>query len=538
MTRKIMIDRSRYETGLRCKRQRWYEYHEGGMGIVPARKSLPLCVGGSVHVGLERLLRVGQELIDNPAPVDISMGGGWNALEDSAVAAALADFATHRNAIEIPDAEAALLAAAGASFEPMRNDFDEYLFQEQSALVEGEVRAYSRRRLRPLLRQFEVLEVEQEGKWLLSGYRRNENNLHTGEEFEAAEDIELWFMSRPDALLRDRESNQLYLQSFKTTASWDVRKARDAEHDMQGLSEGVEVERRLADWWQIVRAASGDSVYSGNAEAALDEISDAQAFCDKNVSLQMRQYLRSVDSPPRILAVRYEFLLKGDRWKDRDLSERFGVEMRSQKSHLIRQYAAVSTPQRGTAGYSIGDVCWAWDYTREDGRDGSLAWQNWKSRPVWDQPGGVKGWIDNLEESAEVMSGEDSTMGLEPRSLGFGGAAQAVGTTKQHPLDAVLLPPIVIYRNLDELRDLVDQMEAVERGIAEGVEAVNATGADEGERRHALNVHFPMTRRACEYPTTCSYTKICWGGEDIRANPLGSGLYKIREANHPQENQP
>jgi hypothetical protein len=267
----------------------------------------------------------------------------------------------------------------------------------------------------------------------------------------------------------------------------------------------------------------------------LDEISDAQAFCDKNVSLQMRQYLRSVDSPPRILAVRYEFLLKGDRWKDRDLSERFGVEMRSQKSHLIRQYAAVSTPQRGTAGYSIGDVCWAWDYTREDGRDGSLAWQNWKSRPVWDQPGGVKGWIDKLEESAEVMSGEDSTMGLEPRSLGFGGAAQAVGTTKQHPLDAVLLPPIVIYRNLDELRDLVDQMEAVERGIAEGVEAVNATGADEGERRHALNVHFPMTRRACEYPTTCSYTKICWGGEDIRANPLASGLYRIREANHPQE---
>jgi hypothetical protein len=477
-------------------------------------------------VGLEVLLREGHELIDNPAPVYISMrgepwvpaAGGWNALEDRAVTAALADFATHRNAIELPDAEAAALV--NPSFEPMRNDFDEYLFQEQSALVEGEVRAYSRRKLRPLLNQFEVLEVEREGEWLLS-------DATVPAAVWGEDTPELWFMSRPDALLRDRESNQLYLQSFKTTASWDVRKARDAEHDMQGLSEGVEIERRLADWWDQCHAP--DAVF----HKIIGEMIDAGNT--KPMTQTMAKYLRALDSPPRILAVRYEFLLKGDRWKDRDLSERFGVEMRSQKSHLIRQYAAVSTPQRGTAGYSIGDVCWAWDYTREDGRDGSLAGQNWKSRPVWDQPGGVKGWIDKLEESAEVMSGEDSTMGMEPRSLGFGGAAQAVGTTKQHPLDAVLLPPIVIYRNEDELRDLVDQMEAVERGIAEGVEAVNAAGADEGERRHALNVHFPMTRRACEYPTTCSYTKICWGGEDIRANPLASGLYRIREANHPQE---
>ena len=41
-------------------------------------------------------------------------------------------------------------------------EYEAYLMAEQSALVEGMVRAYARRRLRPLLEEFEVLEVERE----------------------------------------------------------------------------------------------------------------------------------------------------------------------------------------------------------------------------------------------------------------------------------------------------------------------------------------------------------------------------------------
>lgn len=149
---------------------------------------------------------------------------------------------------------------------------------------------------------------------------------------------------------------------------------------------------------------------------------------------------------------------------------------------------------------------------------------------------GVKEWIDLLDSAAETMSGEDSTMGLPPRLLGYKCDAQSLGVTAQHPLDAVFIPPITIYRNEDDLRDLVDQMESQERRVAEGVAAVNSA-ADDGERRHALNIHFPQTRRACEYPTTCAYSRVCYGGEDIKRDPLASELYKIRVANHPQENQ-
>jgi hypothetical protein len=179
-------------------------------------------------------------------------------------------------------------------------------------------------------------------------------------------------------------------------------------------------------------------------------------------------------------------------------------------------------------------MCWSWDHIREDGRVGSLAWQNWKSRPVWERPGGIRAWIDKLDSAAPLMSGEDSTLGLEPRQLGYQCEAQVVGVTAQHPLDAVFVPPVTVYRNSDDLRDLVEQMEHQERRIAEGVAQVNAATED-GERRSLLNQFFPQTRRACEYPSTCQFVKVCYGGEDIRHDPLASGLYRVRVPNHPVE---
>jgi len=545
MTTRVYVDRSRYESAQRCLRARFYGYHQNGMGIQSSRMPLPLAVGSSVHKGLASLLESAQHTYYLHG-----VGGVLNQLgqaeleihEEAAIAVALADFAQYQHALDAPDAEQASFASLGptqgsvpgldsvsemgfAIANERRNEFDEYLFREQSALVEALVRAYARRRLRPLLEQFEVLEVEREGEWELSRF-----NVHP----EGIKDDPfriLMFMSRPDALLRDRESNQLYLLSYKTTGAWDLRKARDAEHDMQGMSEGIEIERRLAEWWERIHNRPRLEL-EGGAEGI--DFTDLPERDREGCYGAMFRYLSALDAPPRILAVRYEYLLKGERWKDKELSARFGVEMRSQKSHLIRAYEAVSVPMRGSAGYNIGDVAWSWDYIREDGKTGSLAWQNWKSRPVWEVVYSVKQWINALDDAAETMSGEDTTMGMPPRLLGYKCDAQAVGLTVQHPLDVVFVPPITCYRNSDDLRDMVDQMESQERRIAEGVAAVNSA-TDEGERRHLLNIHFPQTRRACEYPTTCSYSRVCYGSDDVKRDPLASGLYKIRKANHPQE---
>jgi hypothetical protein len=514
--KKKFTDRSRIETYQRCHRARFLEYHEAKMGIVSARRPLPLAVGGSCHVGFAILLQGGDEEV--------------------AVKAALEDFGQYAGAISldlseqtaidsstIQSLEAQLLGSVASDpstnvqieqlskvREQSLNAFDRYLFEEQSALVEGLVRAYARRRLRPLLEQYEVLEVEREGQWLLASW--NEHVKHQPiDGYTYPRDNELWFMSRPDALLLDKESRQLYLLSFKTAASWDIRKAKDAERDMQGLSEGVEIEKRLATWWPIA--------HDSHKSASAGEIW-WKALEKEGCTPRMWDYLAELSAPPRIMGIRYEYMLKGDRWTDKDLSAELGIELRSQRSHLVRGYM--------NPGMTADDTQWnwSWDYMKEGGETSKLYWKSWHGTPVWKHMT-VKEWIDALDTATE-------TIGEEGRLLGFSCKAQATGFTASHPFDEVFIPPIVVYRNDDDLRDWIEQTEAQEVRVAENVELVKAA-KDEGEKRHLLNIYFPQTRRACEYPTTCQFVGLCWGGDDARRDPLGTGKFKGREANHPQE---
>jgi hypothetical protein len=527
---------------------RWLEYHESEMGIVSKRKPLPLAVGGSVHIGFAHLLAA---CMDPLLVEDIVNGLAANrlsAIEDKAVGAALADFRTHQAALDAGEEEQAMqvggiakeMAETMGTPEALqqlqelvvraRGEFEQFLFEEQSALVEGLVRAYARRRVRALLERYEVLEVEREGSWLLSESKREcascgavesayqrENDLDClcGGSF-CLSTAELWFMSRLDALLRERESNELYILSYKTAAKWDRRKAEDAKRDMQGLSEGVEVEKRLGEWWKIVREFPGkDMVVVGEGVVT----GKGKPYA---IGVGMTKFLRSCPAPPRILGIRYEYILKGDRWIDKGLSERLGVEARSQRSPLVSAYR--------NDGMAAGDEQWnvSWDYHKEDGSTSKLYYKNWHAAPVWKSMP-VKEWIDRLDAMVETVG--------EGGPLGWSGPAQATGFLEQHPLEEIFIPPIIQYRNDDELRDWVEQVEAAEIRVAEGVAAVRAA-QDEGEKRHLLNVHFPMTRRACEYPTTCQFAVRggpCYGSDESRRNPLGTGLYKIRTPNHPVE---
>jgi hypothetical protein len=479
--------------------------------LAPARKPLALCVGGSVHKGLERLL----------------LGDS----EDVAVAVALADFSQFKSRLALDTTEAAAMAVpdpAALADQLARTaldlgmaptdpslmalhdqqasaaaEFDQWLWQEQAALVEGIIRAYARipasfgKGLKFLLQEFEVLEVEREGEWLLH------SNMVTEQ---------IWFMSRPDALLRSRTDNSLYLLSFKTAAQWDIRKARDAEHDMQGLSEGVEVEKRLGEWWQYIH---------------LDRsVQETEAYLRvANCSMATANYLAALPAPPRILGIRYEYLLKGSRYADKDLSSRFGLNVWAQRSHLIRAY-------QGDAGW-----CWSYDFLKDDGSASKLYYKTWRPRAVWESLS-IREWIDMLDTATMTMSAYDSTVGMEPREVGYKCDAQAQGLTTSHPLDEVFPPPLTVYRSDDQLRDWIEQVEAQERHVAEAVAQVDAA-ADEGEKRHLLNVLFPQSRRACEYPSTCTFCAkgqdVCFGGEDMRRDPLASGRFKPREPHHAAE---
>jgi len=106
------------------------------------------------------------------------------------------------------------------------------------------------------------------------------------------------------------------------------------------------------------------------------------------------------------------------------------------------------------------------------------------------------------------------------------GPAQASGFTDQHPLDEVFHPPIIVYRNDDQLRDWYESTEHQERTVAEAVEQVRA--AEDVDERPLqaqcalsnvppiLRIPRPLVRssRCAMGRSMCSGTQ--WAREGIR----------------------
>ncbi len=301
----IYTDRSRTLEYQECPRARYWMYEHAGRGVVPVRVNIPLSTGAAMHEGLAALI------------------SGKDA--DAAAAAAVADY----------DSE-----VLGRGLQVEANEVLEYVYGEQKALVEALVRAYAIYRLPRLLEQYEVLEVEREDVVPL---------------LYSVDGRPLVWMSRADALLRNKENDTLEVMSFKSAARWDTRQESAANHDMQGLSEAFAIEARLK---------------------------------------------------RDIYAIRMEFLLKGDR---RENSE--GIY--AQESPLIRAYKKnLPWPAEPEYAWSYYWHCSAphpmrkskWYPTGQcpgDGRKHKIS-DDFESISVWteDVLGGVKGWVEKLGENS------------------------------------------------------------------------------------------------------------------------------------------
>jgi hypothetical protein len=391
------------------------------------------------------------------------------------------------------------------------------------------VRCWARRRWRGLLEQFEVLEVEREGEWKLAEWgldgstnstaAHNRHNLvcefRESYSFDECPDnfcrlyregkTELHFLSRHDALLLERSTGYLYLQSFKTTGSWDRRKELDAQVDMQGLSEAVDVEKRFGEAWELQRKLQdvGDNPW---AAARINEL----------VSPRVAQWLSSLPDPPTILGVRYEYLLKGSRKENKKAQP--GESRWNQESVLVRAWKQ--------EGITAEDRRWAWsyDWVDESGKSRRLDYRSWQKSAVWKSMP-VADWIDLLDQGK-----------IQEGALGENG----------EPLDALaaqLVPVLTVYRNSDEMLDLLEQLESQEVQVAQDVEAVRQAERAGGyaAKRSELNRRFPQTRTACSYPGVCEFRSMptrpgfCFGSPDAEHDPCVLEHYRTRQVNHPAE---
>jgi hypothetical protein len=365
-------------------------------------------------------------------------------------------------------------------------------------------------------------------------------------QFESATARELYFLSRHDALLLERSTGYLYLQSFKTTGSWDRRKELDAQVDMQGLSEAVDVERRFGEAWQrlhdvnqIVRAVwpkpcgqvveGAYCLFSDHTETKLIGKGATMPLAWENAAIGMlapdasdlvsdrvRDWLCQLSDPPTILGVRYEYLLKGSRREDKKAQP--GEARWNQESILCRAYSQ--------EGITSSDRRWAWtyDWHDESGKGRRLDYKSWRKTAVW-RAMPVAEWIDLLDQGKvqEGALGED------------GEVLDALG--------AQLVPVVVAYRAQDEMLDLLEQLEAQEVQIAKDVEAVREAERIGGyaAKRSELNRRFGQNRQACSYPGLCAYRStatqpgFCFGPPDAEHDAGVMEHYRPRQANHPKE---
>jgi hypothetical protein len=99
--------------------------------------------------------------------------------------------------------------------------------KEQACIVEQLIRGWAMTRLKPLLDEFELLEVEQERAFTLLSPAMQAGWPH------------VMFQFTPDAVLRHRATGAIEVLSFKTTSSWSWRTMMSYKLDQQAISEVV-----------------------------------------------------------------------------------------------------------------------------------------------------------------------------------------------------------------------------------------------------------------------------------------------------------
>lgn len=439
-------DRSRYNEYQRCPRARYLGYEVMGTGVRRNRSSIPLTTGISVHVGranmLSQVLKVGNDAVR--ADLRVNVG--------EAVQSALGayDDELRDRGLDVELGEDAQLVV-----------------DEQKALIEGLLRAYAKSGLVDLVERYRVLEVEREDLWERFTLRAGDTEVEPVD-----------FQSRADALLQERSSGDLYIDSLKTAAQFDYRKDSENRHDVQGLSEAATVERRL-------------------------RVSDPSA---------------------RIMGIQMTFLVKGMRRQDYE-----GGPYRT-ASPLLRGYYREGVTEREYA-WKAETPCPGPGHVLKQGKKGPIVCEGKKFHKLGQE------WtpFQTYKSSGDIVDGElVSTMEMsEWIDLLASGTVQPEAGD---PFAAIVQTPMPYFRQDQDVLDWVEQAQGQESDVAAKAAQVERVRVEEPKMlRSTLNQLFPQNRRSCDWPSPCQHAPICFGDDSMLTNPMASGLYQIRVPHHDAE---
>jgi hypothetical protein len=190
----VWTDRSRMACP--CPRKRFLESEYAGTGYITTARNEDLTIGGAVHEGVDLLLQGG------------SLDKALTVAEECYVGA---------------------------------HPWGDWLLPEQKEVLNGDglhlvkalIYAFHSCYLQRYLEQYEVLDVEEEINWLLHHDKRVDRYYV--------------FMSRPDAVLRDRKTGRIWHVSHKTAKKFDDVVMARLEVDLQRFAEGLAVEAKYGE---------------------------------------------------------------------------------------------------------------------------------------------------------------------------------------------------------------------------------------------------------------------------------------------------
>jgi hypothetical protein len=234
--------------------ERYQRYHWNGRGRTRSSRSIPLSTGTTVHEALSGVL---QACLANPKVLD---GHHPKLTLLEALAAPELSWLGIRPLLR-PAIQAALASyhadVAKTGFMDTAPEESQYLMAEQSCLAAGLVWGWVRSQLPTFLREFEVLETEQE------------DLLQVGEHLATGRPIV--YMLRPDVLVRRRRDKRLYTVDWKTAYSLEESWQGEFVNSVQMATQGLGAETRLGE--PIVGYYVG-GLFKGSRRSSMIDVGD------------------------------------------------------------------------------------------------------------------------------------------------------------------------------------------------------------------------------------------------------------------------
>lgn len=350
---------------------------------------------------------------------------------------------------------------------------DSFVFQEQVALTEALIRVAALRVVPVLTQTYHILEVER----MDMAYLVNADD---------EEDSIIW-RSIPDALMAERDDDHdLYQLSWKTASTYDPKKEIANRTDMQGISEA---------WTWEQRPGLQDSATNG--------------------WLWKLAGLSDGIRPPRIRGVQMVYLVKGQRREGRTKG----------------QYETYSPLVRPWRNIGINGYAWRYEWTSQEPGDmypsTHRLGKGWEPFRPWEAMG-TKEWIQMLHENRVQPEAGDCLGQQYAIPVPF----YRTPAQTHHWREQTACQEIQIRAAMQDIRPAESMIQYLEEQVRAGcLENLEGLAQARNTLMIKLDHEFPQYTHTCPnfFGRRCPCWDICWGPGHIAENPVGSGLYQIKE---------